>query len=74
MNEKLAVIRGKARGKSWAEIKRDNSETLSERNGVNIKDLWRTISNGVEDKSILIDDHIVNLRKLEDHVRSTHKD
>lgn len=74
LNEKLAVIRGKARGKSWAEIKRDNSETLSERNGVNIKDLWRTISNGVEDKSILIDDHIVNLQKLEDHVRSTHKD
>jgi hypothetical protein len=67
LDEKLAVINGKARGQSWAEIIKDNPETLGERNSVNIKDLWRTITGGVKDQSILTD-----LRKLEDQVRRNH--
>ena len=60
-------IDGRANGWEWAKIVRENQALLSGRSAVDIKDLWRTILNGIEDRRIL-NDH----EKLKDHLRSSH--
>lgn len=67
LQEKLTVVDGRANGWEWAKIVRENQALLSGRSAVDIKDLWRTILNGIEDRRIL-NDH----EKLKDHLRSSH--